>query len=186
MLRSGMVAVPGAKDGECRFGAIDDRRALTARIDRRYIGLVGPGRLEGLELAVDHRSVHEVGGPPLDPPDDLVSIHDEIEEAHVPRGAQRVAVAALERRAGDHCLGLGAHRLADRREPRPAIGVGERDARCHLGDIRLAVERVGLDVRDVPMRGKGGGDGRLSRARDAHDDDPAERPHPRTVDGSEK
>jgi hypothetical protein len=36
------------------------------------------------------------------------------------------------------------------------------------------------------VRGKCGGDGRLSRARDAHDDDPAERPHPRTVDGSEK
>ncbi len=157
---------------QCRFDAIDDRRRLTARIDRDDVDLVGRRRFECRELAVDHRRRHEVAPARGETPDDLVAFHGEIDEADVAGTTECVPVVALQRRAGDHGVVLGAHRLAKRREPRPAVVVGKRRARGHLLAAGGTMERVRVDERDATPRGQLGGDGRLSRPGDAHDDDP--------------
>ena len=86
-LRSGGVAVPARRTASAASARSTTAAALAARIDRHDIGLLTAPGLQRLELAVDHRGVHEMVGPLGDTPDGLVSIHDEVEEAHVSRAA---------------------------------------------------------------------------------------------------
>src|ERR1700722_4634120 len=93
-----------------------------------------------------------------------------------PPGEQLFPVGALERRAGHHggvsLRALAVHPVADGAQPRRAVGVGERDARAHLGDVGCGVKGVG--VREPPAEPPGDHrpDRRLPAARyPSHDED---------------
>src|SRR6185503_19101005 len=78
----------------------------------------------------------------------------------------------LERRAGDNralAPGFASAGLAIQPiEPWPAIFVGERRARCHLGDVRRRMEVVAVEERPAELFGHRAADGRLPRSGDAH------------------
>ncbi len=73
----------------------------------------------------------------------------QVNEAQSRRGAaQDVAVAALERRAGQHRAAVVASQLAAQPlQPAGAVGVVERHALAHLLDVRSRMEFVAFDQR---------------------------------------
>src|SRR5579863_6485022 len=60
-------------------------------------------------------------------------------------------------------------------EPRPAIVIGERMPRAHLGDIAFGVKFIAVLESPSQTISEGGGDRALARTRDAHHDQGAGR-----------
>src|SRR5919109_3995536 len=89
---------------------------------------------------------------------DQLAIAPEIDEPHVRAVAdQDVAVTALQGRAGhDAVPALGAPAIdlrGDRLEPGKPVGIVERDAAAHLGDVGGRMEIVGFG--EVPAEAAG-------------------------------
>src|SRR6266571_2631716 len=158
-----------------RDDLVDD--IARARLDRGGDrALVGTGLLQGLELAVQQARRHEVtvAGGHASRDQRLAAL--QIDETYVPAAVDDdVAIAALERRAGEHDVPAGAARFVDERgdgvEPRPAVLVGERDALVHLLDIGGRVEPIAVLEFPAEAPGQQRADGALAGARDAHDDE---------------
>jgi hypothetical protein len=92
-----------------------------------------------------------------------------------PSPEQVIPVGALERGARDHG-GLArrdplVHPAGDRAQPRLAVGVGQRYARPHLGDIRRRVESVRVGEAPVELSREQCADGRLTAAGHPGDDE---------------
>ena len=107
---------------------------------------------------------------------DQLARADEADEAqrHGGGGAQAIAVDTLEGRAGgDRAAPLPggpAERLAKAVEPGPAIGVIERDASRHLGDVGGGVESVAFKEGNVQGRGDALADRGLAATAHTHHD----------------
>ena len=98
-------------------------------------------------------------------------------EAHVTGVAEQIAVPAGQRRAGDDDVVRAAQLLADAGQPGPAVVVGQRMTRRHLGDVGRRVQRVGVDEHGADGVGDRLADRGLARPGDAHDDDSTVRAH---------
>jgi hypothetical protein len=148
------------------------RRPL--RDDNEHVLLVVRYLLVG-ELAVQQFLGKEVPVPPGQMAAESVAVDEQIDQPDFGAAAQqRVAVAAPQRGAGHD--GRFARRIAlvhpgaDRTEPGPAIGVGERLAAPHLLDVRGRVERVGVGERPVQLSSQQRPNGSLAAARGPSDD----------------
>jgi hypothetical protein len=99
----------------------------------------------------------------------------QVDEAHVARALDPLAIAALQRRAReDHVARLRCHLaqpVDDAVEPRPAIVVGERDAGAHLLDVGGRMQVVRVDQRPAEGGRERRADRRLARSRHAHQHD---------------
>ncbi len=104
-------------------------------VDGDDVGLVGLGSFERVELARHHVGAHVVALAVERPVACGRLVECEVDESHVTRVAEQIAVAASQRRAGDDHVAGGAQLLADPGEPGPPIGVGQRMTRRHLGDV---------------------------------------------------
>lgn len=86
-------------------------------------------------------------------------------------------MGGAQRRAGEHQRPPAAHARgqprAQRRQPGPAVGVGERRAAPHPGDVRRRVEIVGVEVLGAETIGECRAHGTLAGTRGAHEDHPA-------------
>ena len=120
---------------------------------------------------------HEVRRPGGQPGRDQLRRAVQVQEEQAGcLGAQPVAVAAAQRRAADHAAPVAAlgDPAGDRVQPGRPVGVVQRVAGRHLGDVRRRVEVVGLGVRHAEPLGEQGADRRLARARHPHDHDHGE------------
>jgi hypothetical protein len=104
---------------------------------------------------------------------DLLERAFEVDEPAIANpGTQPIAIRLLERRAGKHqVVWRCAQQCVQRVEPRPAIGVLERHASGHLGDVLCRVVIVGVDECAAESRGEPLTERRLAGARHSHDDD---------------
>lgn len=85
---------------------------------------------------------------------------------------QSIAISPAQRRtAKDQTLGMPGKMLAASVQPRPAVMVGQRNARAHLGDCRRIVERVSVLKRHSGSTGQFGPERGLAAARDTHQHD---------------
>jgi hypothetical protein len=87
--------------------------------------------------------------------------------------AQLVAVLAPQRRAAHHpaVAAMLGKPLPDRFEPRKAVVVVEGLTGRHLGDVGRWMKVVGVGERHPQALRQRRADGRLTGARDSHDDD---------------
>jgi len=86
-----------------------------------------------------------------------------------------LAVSFLQRRAGEHDGLIGCQRLGnqagERRQPRLAVFVRERDALTHTLDVCRWMKIVGIIKRPAKRLGKQLADSRFAGTADAHQDD---------------
>ena len=135
----------GHRRGEPTDRLGDNVVDVARAIDRDDVGLVGLGRFERAELARHHVGAHEVAGSLERPVASGRGVECEEHESHVTGVAEQIAVPAGQRRAGDDDVARGAQLLADAGQPGPAVVVGQRMTRRHLGDVGRWVQRVGVD-----------------------------------------
>ncbi|MCY1231368.1 hypothetical protein D9M68_367200 [compost metagenome] len=112
--------------------------------------------------------------PALHPPDKDVAIAVQVDESDGLTGtfAQKIAIAALQRRAGDDDRRITRCQLpADLLQPRPAVCIAERNARRHLADVFLGMQRIALDETVTAGDGDGLTDRGLAGTRHTHHQD---------------
>ena len=99
----------------------------------------------------------------------------EVDEADIAGAGDAIAVGLLQRRAREHraaaALVHGRHFGRQPVEPGPAVGVGQRRARRHPGDVRRRMEIVAVEERPAKIRGQRLADRRLAAAGHAHQHD---------------
>ena len=142
--------------------AVDDQSLLVAL---RF--------LQGCKLAVKECRRHEMIAPPLHAGSNEGLCASEIDEAHLgAASAQAVAINALQGRARDDRRDARAALLvdeaADRREPGPAVLVGQRCSAPHLLDIGRWMKTVGVAERPSEYPREALARGRLAATRNPH------------------
>ena len=151
----------------------------------------GCGGSSVLNWLVEQSRRHEMplaGGEPVR--DQLLRAVEKDDADVVASMHEDVAIGALQRRAGDDGVLAGladaVDLVGDRLQPGPAVFVGERMARAHLGDIGGRMKSVAVLVTPAQPRGEAFGDGALARAGYAHHDQRARRSshQPRKFSGS--
>jgi len=104
------------------------------------------------------------------PPLEFIARDVEVDEDQLGgRGAQAVPVGPGQRRAAEHrAVPRPGQRLGEPIQPRRAVGVGERVARAHGGDVGGRMEVVALEEGQAERRRQPPSDRRLARAGHAH------------------
>lgn len=140
--------------------------------------LVGTGGFNGGQLRVEQGGVEKVAGTVGQALGKCGPVNGEVDEADLSGGAgcaQDVAVGAAQGGAGEDGAGAAGEvfveDLAQVRQPRGAVGVGQGVAGSHLGTVGGRMEGVGIEKRKAELSGEGGTDGGLATAGDPHDDD---------------
>ena len=169
------------RDGGCLAGAAQtsldgvDRRRENAVCGLRGIdddGLLRP--LQSLELRLQHMGLHKMALPCFKTaPDD---VYGRVQKQELRRAsgffqkprpdAWRQRRTARENLARRRVL----NRRGERVDPRRAVGFAQGFAPRHFLDIRGRMEIVAFDKHGAEMRRETGGDRRLPRTGDAHDD----------------
>jgi len=112
--------------------------------------------------------------------DQLLVAFEIDEEDRLARGGYEVvAIGAFQGRASAYrdalVVGGGMQRFGERREPRPPVIIGKRDAGSHFLLVGWRVVVVAIEKRRVQPPGDGFAGRRLAARGDAHDDDGAGR-----------
>lgn len=166
--------------GEARFDFLHDGVHGRGDADGDRVRFAeGDWILQGGELTAEHRGLHEVSLPIGHALVDGVEIAGKVDELDgAGFGAtQAVAVSLFEGGAGKDAgfprRARGDHLEIEAFKPRFAIGVGERCAGAHFGDVFGRVESVGVEEPGAERLGEGATDLCFSGSGDAHDDDDA-------------
>ena len=149
-----------SREGEGGGGLIGQSGGSRADVERE-VTLPGTGRLEQVELRLQHPGLHEVVLAGRQPLREQLARPGQVQEGHVVP-SQHVAIPAREGGAGDHDRPAGRQPLihpgCDGGQPRRAVLVGERRSRAHPLDIRRRMEAVALQQVPAESFGEQGGD----------------------------
>src|SRR6185312_6092083 len=113
--------------------------------------------LEGVDLALQEASGHEVAMAPRQVFGDEVAAAAKIDQPYFrPTADDDLAIGALERGTSDDArlllAALTVDPSRDGLEPRLPIGIRQRNSRVHLGDVRLRMEYVTFLERPAETR----------------------------------
>src|SRR5439155_8760896 len=128
------------------------------------------------ELTREQRRADEMAGAVRQPPRQLAFGRLQVHEADPPGvAAQNLTIGTLQGRTGQHEVLASIRRVGNgrvqRRQPRCAIGIGQRDAGVHLLDVARRMPIVALDERPRQVGGEPGADRRFASAGRAHQND---------------